>query len=434
MNVSPSFRNIFLLFLVALAPYQWGQLVATNTAPTSVTATSFTGKIKGNKVRIRLEPGVDSPVLHELSAGDMVVVTGEQNDFFAIRPPKGLKAFVYRTYVIDDIVEGNRVNIRAEPSLEAPVLAQLNKGDKIDGHVSPLNTKWLQIALPDQVRFYIASEYVENIGDANLLARIEQRRAEATQTVDHCSQALQAELRKPYNAMNLSAITDQLQHATEDYSDVPEERERALKLLTEAHENHLQKRLEHLQSQATTSANQWQNRCKRLADEMTAQQAHLEALERSLHSRKAESIPPPPQPRELAEETLDTYEQQVATPAVASAPIVLTESMSDWLPQEDAVYRAWLREHPNDTMEQFYTAQLEHSSQVRGTVQAYRRAIRNKPGNFLLVDQQDEIPIAFLYSTRVNLDALVGETITLRVAPRPENNFAFPAWFVLDSQ
>ena len=38
---------------------------------------AFTGKIIGNKVRMRLHPNLESPIVQELAAGDMVVVDGE---------------------------------------------------------------------------------------------------------------------------------------------------------------------------------------------------------------------------------------------------------------------------------------------------------------------------------------------------------------------
>ena len=82
-------------------------------------------------------------------------------------------------------------------------------------------------------------------------------------------------------------------------------------------------------------------------------------------------------------------------------------------------------------MEAFYAEQLDNSLQLRGKIQPYRRVVKNKPGNFVLMDQQDDIPIAFLYSTKVNLDRQIGKTVTLRAAPRPNNNFAFPAYFIL---
>jgi hypothetical protein len=41
------------------------------------------------------------------------------------------------------------------------------------------------------------------------------------------------------------------------------------------------------------------------------------------------------------------------------------------------------------------------------------------------------IPVAYLYSTQVNLNTLLGKQVNLQVSPRYNNNFAFPAYFVL---
>ncbi|MGZ3733102.1 MAG: SH3 domain-containing protein, partial [Parachlamydiaceae bacterium] len=100
----------------------------------------FTGKITRNKVRMRLQPSLDALILRELSKDDLLSVVGESNEFYAILPPKDTKAYIFRTYVLDDIVEGSRVNVRLEPAIEAPVIAQLNSGDKVEGIISPLSS------------------------------------------------------------------------------------------------------------------------------------------------------------------------------------------------------------------------------------------------------------------------------------------------------
>ncbi|MEK7339256.1 MAG: hypothetical protein AABZ92_00910, partial [Verrucomicrobiota bacterium] len=57
-------------------------------------------------------------------------------------------------------------------------------------------------------------------------------------------------------------------------------------------------------------------------------------------------------------------------------------------------------------------------------------AVKNKPGDFILRDK--DIPLAYVYSTVVNLQDLVGKRVSLIATPRPNNNFAFPSYFVLD--
>src|SRR5207302_1548534 len=82
--------------------------------------TPFTGKIKGEKVRMRLQPDVESAIVRELHRGDLVSIVDQEGDFYALLPPQSVKGFVFRSFIIDSIVEGNRVNVRLEPDLEAP--------------------------------------------------------------------------------------------------------------------------------------------------------------------------------------------------------------------------------------------------------------------------------------------------------------------------
>jgi len=43
-----------------------------------------------------------------------------------------------------------------------------------------------------------------------------------------------------------------------------------------------------------------------------------------------------------------------------------------------------------------------------------------------------DLGVAYLYSTQVNLEDFVGKRVTLLVSPRPNNNFAFPAYYVFE--
>ncbi len=394
----------------------------------------FTGRVTGSKVRVRLEPSVDSPILDELSGGDLVVILGEQNGFYAIRPPARTKAFVYRTYIIDDIVEGNHVNVRSEPHLDAPVLVQLNKGDRVDGHVSPINNKWLQIALPEVVRFYVATDYIEHAGDIDLMDRIERRQRDASAKVDQAHVACQAELAKSFEEIDLGKACQELENVIVEYTDVPEQSRRAQRLLSEDQEAYNRKKIDYLQQQAAQASESWNVRCKELAQQMATQQASLEVMEQCLRTRTTEQLAS----ASTAAVPVQHHQPQRPTERAAeSAPLTMTDSQpinpaDPWAVLEDAFYQRWLLSHPNGTLDDFYNEQGLLGMQVHGSVQPYRRLIKAKPGNFVLIDHVDDIPIAFLYSTKVNLDSLVGRKVMLKVAPRPNNNFAFPAYFVLD--
>src|ERR1700733_5854842 len=138
--------------------------------------TPFTGRISKNRVRMRLTPSLESPIVKELERGDLLLVTNIEEEFYVVKPPQTVKGYIFRTFVLDNVVEGNRVNVRLLPDKEAPVMVQLNQGDRIEGEISPLNSKWLEITPPGSVHFYVIKEYVENIGGPSTLARLQNQK------------------------------------------------------------------------------------------------------------------------------------------------------------------------------------------------------------------------------------------------------------------
>ncbi len=101
------------------------------------------------------------------------------------------------------------------------------------------------------------------------------------------------------------------------------------------------------------------------------------------------------------------------------------------MPVEQSLYETWANQNANGTQEDFYQEQSQKVIVLKGIVEPYARVVKNKPGDYVLMNQTSHLPIAFIYSTRVNLQDRVGQEITVYAAPRPNNNFAFPAYFVL---
>lgn len=272
----------------------------------------FTGKITRNRVRLRAGPDLASPILSELNQGELVGVIGDEDTFYAVKPPKEIKAYIYRTYVLANTVDGTQVNVRSEPSLEAPIIAQLNKGDVVEGKVSAVDGQWLEIALPKQVKFYIAKDYIQKAGPAELY------------------------------------------------------------------------------------------------DLSTAEQPQQTTIQQ------------PPQ---------QTLVESAAQPDTETPQNI--EALAAWLPNETKLFQEWLADHPQGSMDDWYSEERQEAVQLRGLVQGYPHQIRNKPGNYLLINHLDNQPIAFLYSTQVDLKSEIGQVVTLVALPRPNNNFAFPTFFVV---
>lgn len=351
---------------------------------TSIPLQAFTGRLTKNRVRMRVQPTLDAAVIRELAQGDLLIVNGEIDDFYSVLPPTGAKAYIFRTYVLDNTVEGNRVNVRLEPTMDAPIVAQLNTGDKVNGVVSPLNNKWLEIPMPATARFYVAKEYIEKIGDAHLMAQIVKKRDDINQLLASTELASKGELQKPFPDIKLDALVKNYNKITSQAKEFPEQAERARQLLQTLSDTYLQKKIAYLEAKADS----------RTEVVATTPQANIETL--------------PSSNREI------------------------TAKMAAWHDAEESAYREWQEHHAGQSMEEFIQDQLATAKTLHGILEPYNKTVKNKPGDYVLVNQVNHGIIAYLYSNRVNLANVIGQEVTVKAAPRPNNNFAFPAYFVLE--
>lgn len=362
----------------------------------------FTGKVNRNKVRVRQQPNLESPILKELSQGDLVIVLGEDDEFYALRPPAGIKGYVFRTFVLDNVVEGSRVNIRLEPDLNSPIIAQLNTGDRVNGAISSANSKWLEISLPENARFYVAKEYIEKIGDVNMMARIEKRRDEVNRLLNTTYLISQTEMQKSFPEIQLEGIVANYNKVIKDYTDFPEQTIRAKELLSLLQDNYIQKKITYLEAQ------------NKVALQDLHKKETLLKTQENLAAKKGLG---------------KVDEEDFAIDFGAENGI--NSKMAEWAPIENNLYEAWATEHYGQSQEDFYLSQAQQTISLKGIVEAYSRSVKNKPGDYLLINQSNHLPIAYLYSTKINLQPKLGHEVTIHAVPRPNNNFAYPAYFVL---
>lgn len=376
--------------------------VQTTSAPT---LRPFTGKIIRNKVRIRLQPSVDGNIFRQMEQGDLVIVLEESEDFYAIKPPVGTKGYVFRTFVLDNVVEGSRVNVRLQPAIEAPILAQLNSGDRVKGSISKANNKWLEIDAPESTRFYIAKEFVEKIGDPDLMAILEKRKEEVNHLLNSTLEIAQKELEKPFEEIKIDPIYANFTKITTDYTEFPNQVKLAKEHLSTTQSNYLKKKVAFLES-----------------NKSIAQQTH--------QKETIETVQP-----------IDVATAPITSPTSVQEPVVIAiekpliqeyvERPSPWIAIEERLFSDWKKGNPDQTQEEFYQIARHDGIPLKGIIEPYQRSIKNKPGDYVLVHYDDRRPIAYLYSTKINLQDKVGHEVAITAAPRPNNHFAFPAYFVL---
>lgn len=343
---------------------------------------AFTGKIVGNNVRMRTAADLDSHIIAELAKDDYIVVNGENGEFYAVEAPNDLKAYIFRGFVIDDVVEGDRVNVRLAPDRDAPIIGHFSTGRPIDGKICDDNNKWLEISVPKESHFFVAKEYNEYAGKPELKAVQDKRKTTVTQLLESTGLLSQGEMRKAFPEIDIDRITHSYQSIITDYADFPKFVTQAAQELAAIQEDYLHRKIAFLEAKASKMGNP------------------------------------------ISSE--DVYEVAYY-PSEKLSP---TDRMKVWEPIEEALYLSWASMHHAKTMDDFYSDQKMKCQAISGILKGYKEPIKNKPGDFILEDH--DITIAYVYSTQVNLDDYVGKRISLLVSPRPNNNFAFPAYYVIE--
>jgi hypothetical protein len=361
---------------------------------------TFTGKVLANKVRIRSKADLESRIVRQVNKNDLMLIVGEEGDFFAVQPPKGTKAYVFRSYILDNVVEANRVNVRLEPHVDAPIIGQLQAGDKVQGEVCTINHKWLEIAPPPNAHFFVSKEFIEKAGGPDYLTAMEKRKGEVEELLSSAFFLAEAECKKAYDEMSPQEAIDKFQTVIRTFGDFPESVLQAKEGLSLLKDTYLQKKIAYLEQRSELSPT---------AKEELLAKHRAESRELCLD----ESVKPGP--------NLWGKRNQ--------PKIDLTDRMRFWDTLEESLYLSWAAFHTGKKMDDFYQEQKANATIVSGKIENYDHPVKNKPGDYVL--RGTDAPVAYLYSTQVDLDKFAGKTVTLLVSPRPNNHFAFPAYFVL---
>lgn len=391
------FKLLSLLSLVAFS----SSFAETTEAPQEAKSTSlpkvsatnfnaFTGRVTKSKVRMRTGPTLDAEIIRELSKGDMLIIVGETDEFFAVQPPADIKGYIFRTFVLDNKVEGNRVNVRLQPNTEATVIAQMNSGDPVEGQISPLNSKWLEITPPASARFYVAKEYVEKVGDRHYMAEVTKRRDEANRLLQSTYVISQQEMQKPFPEIKLEPLLANYQKISKDYADFQEQAARAKELQEELQESYLHKKISYLEARAQT-------------------------------------LPATPTRREVASV------EPIGFPTAVIPNTDGEDRLLYWAGIEKERFDEWASNNEGSETD-FYKEQKQKAVTLRGILTPYSRSIRNKPGDYCLIDPSTHLPVAFLYSSKIELKDKVGKEVVVEAVERPNNHFAYPAYYVLSLQ
>lgn len=351
------------------------------------TSMPFTGKIQSNHVRLRAAPDLESHVVRELSTGQFVLVIGESEDFYAIQPDPSQKLYIYRSFVLDGIVEAHNVNVRLGPNLDSPVVARLQAGTHVHGKACSDNNKWMEISAPEGVHFYVAKEFVENAGGSEVIHQIHAQKESLDELFVSLHIVVEDQKQKPYEEMHIAEAERLVEKVRIEYPTFEKDIEKAEELLHHLKENFLAKKVAFLEKQM-----------------------------------RGEVI--------SVSTTTETKSPKIENAAPQAATLNPQENAAlKWKNIEYARYLGWTERNPEQPISDFYSEERTSALRLSGEIFSFECDLTTRPGDYIL--KQKGLPVAYLYSTLVNLKELEGKEISLVVVERPNNNFAFPTYFVL---
>jgi hypothetical protein len=366
-------------FFSTLFLFAFSLVFSENTGTQEKAFKSFTGKVLGYKVRLRTKPDLESHIIAKLNKSDLLLVVGQEEDFWKVAPLPETKAYVFRSYILDGKIEANRVNIRLSPTTDAPIIGQLKRGDVIDGEISKLDHKWLEIAPPKSTVFYIAKEFVGYAGTKTYITTMNRKKSEVKDLLNTAYLMVEKECKKPFDQMHSEKAISLFEKIIEEYAEFDEFVVQAKEGLTLLKDNYLQKKIAFLEKKAAI-----------------------------------------PGVAEVVETPKPFIKKDTPSP-----------KMESWKDVETSLFQKWTAFHPNKSMDDFYAEQKIGAIKLTGIVRRFNHDIKNKPGNYVL--EGTDSPIGYLYSTMVDLEKYADKKITVNVSPRSNHHFAFPAYFVIES-
>ena len=128
----------------------------------------------GSYLNVRQSPSTHAPVIARLMRGTEVTVTSIQNGWAKVKVD-GKEGYVSTTYltplVIDAVIPekttakyvhvdpGSRLNLRKEPSLNAPIVAMLPRGTKVE--VLSESNGWAKVKVNGKTG-YVSAQYLKS--------------------------------------------------------------------------------------------------------------------------------------------------------------------------------------------------------------------------------------------------------------------------------
>lgn len=113
----------------------------------------------GDRVNLRARPSLDSEVVGQVNDGDVLTVRSMQGDWVEVDVPKHVDLYVHRDFVREGKIQATKLNVRCGPGINYQVAGSVERGTPIEsrGDVG----EWMKIAPPASCSVWVSRNFVE---------------------------------------------------------------------------------------------------------------------------------------------------------------------------------------------------------------------------------------------------------------------------------
>lgn len=118
-------------------------------------------RVTGDRVSLRAAPSIDGALLDRAMRGDLLQEMGRTNGWVAVEAPAYLDAWVAAEFLTNGVVVPKRLNVRSGPNRNYAVLAVVEAGDVLVER--DRFHEWVQVVPPEGSRVWISESFTERV-------------------------------------------------------------------------------------------------------------------------------------------------------------------------------------------------------------------------------------------------------------------------------
>ncbi|MBI4844868.1 MAG: SH3 domain-containing protein [Candidatus Omnitrophica bacterium] len=180
------------------------------------------GSIIADNVNIRSGPGLNFEIINKLKYGSLVLILGEQLDWYKIALPRKSLIYINEQFIAPEnflrgSITADNINVRAGKSTAFNIVGQLNKNDTVE--IIQKFNEWYEIFPYNNCYAWVNKNFVKIIGSNQLYVDAENKQREAIDLFFEAYNFEQSEVGRGSADLNIEAVIQKYKVVIRDFPD-----------------------------------------------------------------------------------------------------------------------------------------------------------------------------------------------------------------------